>query len=649
MYEPFYGLKESPFNLTPDSRFLFLSDQHRAAMAALLYGIEQRKGFICLTGEIGSGKTTLCRALINQLHTRHIRIGVILNSYLSDIELLRTINDEFGLESHFETKKDLIDVLNRFLIEENRQGHIVTLIIDEAQNLPPQTLEQIRMLGNLESEVMKLFQIVLVGQPELADLLARPDLEQLEQRISVRFHLRSLTEEEMLHYIRHRLLVAGSNLHIDFSAAALQKIREFTKGIPRRINVLCDRCLLIGFVNETFEINEEIVNQAIEEVTAPRKQPEAQPQAVPATGFHHLKVAAILAVAIGALGAVTYLALGTNGPPPVKASEPLEIANLETPSPLPTLDAEDDLLPPLPVTLDLASSPTLATSAPAATTMPATVPATRPESLPTSRTIETRPVEPLLPVLIETPDLTETPDPKETPEEKPKKSLIKTPGPQTPKPAKTPNLKLTPLPRFTPLPFPITPTPLPAIEPIAAQEIEGVVLTAAPPPSIPPVIAPPASRPVPAPTTLGKDSWTYDEDGIVRVTNPGTAQLASVLTLGRLWEARANLSKFREQAYEKNAAVDPIEYGRESLGLELVDQGQDYQKALKADQPMLVELDGGSYAALISIYEGRCVLSDPIQGLRTVEASRMPAMVRRMWSVGREGKTPSKETRLKKP
>ncbi|MGB9690753.1 MAG: AAA family ATPase [Candidatus Sumerlaeaceae bacterium] len=268
MYKKYFGLAEEPFNLTPDSRFLFLSERHREALAALTYGVRERKGFILLTGEIGSGKTTVCRAFVNELtRSNDVRLALILNPGLSEIELLKTINDEFQIPSFYNTKKGLIDELNRFLIEENQKGKNVVLIIDEAQNLDPDVLEQIRMLSNLETENEKLLQIVLVGQPELRDTLSHSQLEQLNQRIAVRYHLTPLTEAEVLAYIQHRLFVARATVAIEFTPEALRLLYNVSRGIPRRINVICDRALLACYTEATCVVDERIMQRAIDEVT----------------------------------------------------------------------------------------------------------------------------------------------------------------------------------------------------------------------------------------------------------------------------------------------------------------------------------------------------------------------------------------------
>lgn len=266
MYNKFFGLAEAPFNITPDSRFLFLSRRHREALGALVYGIRERKGFILLTGEIGSGKTTVCRALVQELRADNTRLAVILNPGLNEIEMLKAINDEYGIPSYFDTKKGLIDELNQFLITQHRENTNVVLIIDEAQTLEPALLEQIRMLSNLETEDTKLIQIVLMGQPELNDTLALSQLEQLNQRITVRYHIGPLTEEEMHAYIRHRLFVARAKIEVELTPGAVRMAYAATRGIPRRINVLMDRALLASYVEGSYTLDERIMAKAVQEI-----------------------------------------------------------------------------------------------------------------------------------------------------------------------------------------------------------------------------------------------------------------------------------------------------------------------------------------------------------------------------------------------
>jgi general secretion pathway protein A len=261
MYCTFFGLQEKPFNVTPDPRFLFLSQAHQEALGHLLYGIEQRKGFIAVTGEVGTGKTLLCRALLDRLG-RHVRTALILNSFMSEIELLRSINEDFGIASDGATRKALIDALNAFLLDEFRDERNAVLIIDEGQNLAPAVLEQIRMLSNLETERGKLLQIVLVGQPELRQQLARPELRQLNQRIALRYHLRPFDRRETGDYINHRLLVAGSHGGVRFTPRALKAIFHCSQGIARKINLICDGALLLAYVQGTPRIDHHIIQRA---------------------------------------------------------------------------------------------------------------------------------------------------------------------------------------------------------------------------------------------------------------------------------------------------------------------------------------------------------------------------------------------------
>jgi len=265
MYFEFYGLKESPFNITPDPRFLFYTARHREAFDHLSYGIATRKGFIELTGEVGSGKTTLCRAVLSNLN-ESVRTALILNPCLSEDQLLRAILMDFGLEVKGTDRLDYFEQLNTFLLEQARLGHNVVLIIDEAQNLSPGVLEQVRLLSNLETDQHKLMQIVLSGQPELQERLSRPDLRQLRQRILVRCRLEPLTEQEIGEYIAHRLHVAGANSHVRFHPRAIRLIRKHTKGIPRLVNAISDNCLLAGYVARTRVIERSHVKKALMEM-----------------------------------------------------------------------------------------------------------------------------------------------------------------------------------------------------------------------------------------------------------------------------------------------------------------------------------------------------------------------------------------------
>ncbi|MEI8140463.1 MAG: AAA family ATPase [bacterium] len=265
MYREFYSLKENPFNVTSDPSFLYLSPTHVEALDHLRYGIEQRKGFLTITGEIGAGKTTLCRALINRLDSK-VKVAFILNAVLPEIQLLEAIVEDFGITVEKRTKGALIKKINKFLLEQLSLGNNAVLIIDEAQNMRFSALETVRMLSNLETEKEKLLQIVLVGQPQLKDKLNAPELVQLKQRIAVRFHIRALNELEVADYIPHRLAIAGSQGRVVFSDSAIKAIFTHTGGVPRLINILADKALLRGFVQETFTLDHNHIQACIKEL-----------------------------------------------------------------------------------------------------------------------------------------------------------------------------------------------------------------------------------------------------------------------------------------------------------------------------------------------------------------------------------------------
>jgi general secretion pathway protein A len=265
MYCNFYGLKERPFNVTSDPAFFYLSRKHNEALSHLLYGASQRKGIIVLTGEIGTGKTTLCRFFLNQLG-KNVKTALILNPHFSEIQLLEAIIKDFGINVNASSRLSLVWGLNRFLLKEAEAGNNVVLIIDEAQNLKPRQLEQVRLLSNLETEKDKLLQVVLVGQPELNQRLNLYDLRQLRQRIMVRYHITPLERDEIKSYIRHRLNTAGSTDKIQFTDEAIETISDFSGGTPRLINMLCDRALLAGFVAESFIIEVGIIKRCLGEL-----------------------------------------------------------------------------------------------------------------------------------------------------------------------------------------------------------------------------------------------------------------------------------------------------------------------------------------------------------------------------------------------
>ncbi len=264
MYLELFGLKTSPFNITADPEFYFETSSHKEAFAALLYGIQERKGIILITGEVGMGKTMLCRVLMDKLSGR-IKTSLILNPYFSEVQLLGAIVEDFGLQVTKKNRLDIINKLNSFLVESSIAGGNAVLIIDEAQNLTNRQLEQIRLLSNIETSKEKLLQIVLVGQPELAEKLKQPNLRQIRQRIFVKHNLSPLKEEEVKKYVEHRLDKAGK-LDLKVTPASYRIIYEFSNGIPRLINMLCDRALLCSFVRESKTLDEPIFNECIAEL-----------------------------------------------------------------------------------------------------------------------------------------------------------------------------------------------------------------------------------------------------------------------------------------------------------------------------------------------------------------------------------------------
>jgi len=278
MYAPFFGLSKEPFSIAPDPRFLFMSDMHREALAHLLYGVSGGGGFVLLTGEIGAGKTTVCRAFLDQVPA-HCAVAYIFNPKLTVVELMQTICEEFGVEvPPAASAKIYVDALNNFLLAAHAAGCHTVLIIDEAQSLAADVLEQLRLLTNLETAEKKLLQIVLIGQPELRDMLARPELEQLAQRVIARYHLRALSAVETGQYIQHRLAVAGPMSGRDpFDNRSLARIHALTGGVPRRINLLCDRALLGAYAHGQHRVTPDMVEKAASEVFVPARMAVGAP------------------------------------------------------------------------------------------------------------------------------------------------------------------------------------------------------------------------------------------------------------------------------------------------------------------------------------------------------------------------------------
>ena len=339
MYMRFFGLKQQPFSLAPDPRYLYMSKRHREALAHLLYGVGGGGGFVLLSGEIGAGKTTVCRCFLEQIPKR-CNVAYIFNPKLTVMELLKTVCDEFHItlpadQAQAPTVKTYVDALNEFLLQTHAVGQNNVLIIDEAQMLSAEVLEQLRLLTNLETNERKLLQIVLIGQPELRTMLERPDLEQLAQRVIARFHLKALTAKETEHYIRHRLSVAGMTRAIPFDRKALQRIHEISRGVPRRINLVCDRVMLGAYAHGKHAIDQAMVEKAGREVFGrmPNSTPPDPAPVARGTGVG-IVIGAGLAVAVLAAFALysgwrqgnAPTAVAVANPAPVAASAPASAA-----------------------------------------------------------------------------------------------------------------------------------------------------------------------------------------------------------------------------------------------------------------------------------------------------------------------------------
>ncbi len=282
MYNRFFGFNDRPFQLVPNPRYLFLSPGHETALAHLTYALEQGEGFAAVTGEAGTGKTTVCRSFLDGLGA-DVVAAYIFNPRLDAIQLLKAVNDEFEIPSDADNIKDLIDRLNAFLLEKKAEGKKAILLIDEAQNLDRDVLEQVRLLSNLETASEKLLQIILVGQPELGEMLDAYDLRQLAQRISLSCHLSPLSLREMQAYVRHRLALASSKPGVRFTRPALKTIHRFSGGIPRLVNIACDRCLLAAFAGDKKTVNRAVARGAVRELHAGRsgRRPEGRRAGLP--------------------------------------------------------------------------------------------------------------------------------------------------------------------------------------------------------------------------------------------------------------------------------------------------------------------------------------------------------------------------------
>lgn len=277
MYNNYFGFKEAPFSISPDPQFLYMSDRHREALAHLIYGIKTDGGFVLLTGEVGTGKTTVCQCLLGQV-PENSEIAFVYNPKLSVVELLATLCDELGITypQGNRSNKVFIDALNAFLLKAHSQGRKTVLIIDEAQNLQIDVLEQLRLLTNLETHKQKLLQVILLGQPELKQMLEQPELRQLSQRITARYHLEPLSKNEIQAYVSHRLSVAGVDRPI-FPPSMANKLYQLSGGVPRLINLLCDRALLGAYAKDEHEISPALLNAAAQEVFGKKLKPQSAP------------------------------------------------------------------------------------------------------------------------------------------------------------------------------------------------------------------------------------------------------------------------------------------------------------------------------------------------------------------------------------
>jgi general secretion pathway protein A len=324
VYESFYGFAEKPFSLTPDPKYLYLSPRHAEAFAHLEYGHREHGGFILITGEVGTGKTTLARYFLSRLPPE-THTAFVLYPALSARELFHTILEDLHVQANGDSRKALVDALHRFLLEARAAGRDVVLLIDEAQDLSPEVLEQIRLISNLETDTDKLIQIVLLGQSELRDLLARHELRQLAQRVTARYHIAPLSRPETEAYVRHRLRVAGGEGKVAFSDPALREVHRRSGGIPRLINLVCDRALLAGYVRGERVVRPEMVRQAATEV---RGRTPAAPM-----GWRHGLVASLLALGLALLA---FAAAPRLARAPAEGPEDVAPATLPTPSPTPT-------------------------------------------------------------------------------------------------------------------------------------------------------------------------------------------------------------------------------------------------------------------------------------------------------------------------
>ena len=328
MYERYFHLRDQPFRLTPDPAYLYLGTKHREGFAHLLFAMREGSGFVAVTGEVGTGKTTLVRALLGETRNDNIAVGYIFNPVLSPVELLQTINAELGIPSRTTSKKQLVDALNRFLLAQKTDGGRAVIIVDEAQNLDREVLEQLRLLSNLETETEKLLQIILLGQPELRELLDRPDLRQLSQRVAIRWQLDPLDRQETHKYVRHRLRVAGGDEGL-FDSKALDLLYDHSGGIPRLINIIAHRALLVAFTNGRAAVGTDEVAAAAAELG----QSRIPLKAAPPSWIYKAAAGAGVTVAAALVALLLVAPLrddSTSAPPPTTMAKRAEAAAMKS-------------------------------------------------------------------------------------------------------------------------------------------------------------------------------------------------------------------------------------------------------------------------------------------------------------------------------
>jgi general secretion pathway protein A len=398
MYLDFYGFSETPFSLSPNPRFIFYSKTHKEAFALLLYGIKGHFGFVQLTGEVGTGKTTVLRTLLSQLDEEKFRTALIFNPKLTAIDLMAAINREFGIPCESANIADLLGELNWFLLRENSAGRTVVLIIDEAQNLSPELLEQVRLISNLETDTDKLIQIVLAGQPELGRLLERPELRQINQRIALRYHLDPLDREDSSAYISHRIALAGGRERASFSGWALRWLYHYSRGTPRLINILCDRALLVAYTEDRKRITARTVALAFRDVML-----KPALRFIPLLGR-----GAALAIPAALLAAGGYLYL-TQGNAPIDQPSVVVRNVIKAPAAAAKPVAKEKAAPVAPATVK--ALPTVAKPAPA----PAAIPSLPPPIPAVAATVQMTEKKPLPRALTVTVDQPPLPDFKQAP------------------------------------------------------------------------------------------------------------------------------------------------------------------------------------------------------------------------------------------